>query len=112
MGENGAELERIARTEALFREVNERIAETAERFEADEAEFVCECGDPTCTTRVAATLDEYEDVRAEGVTFLLAHGHADGRVEGVIEQDARHAVVRKVHPKVASLVRALDPRAA
>jgi hypothetical protein len=32
---------RIAQTEALFRDVNERIAETAQRFESGEAEFVC-----------------------------------------------------------------------
>ena len=30
---------RIAHTEALFRSVNERIAESAERFSADNAEF-------------------------------------------------------------------------
>ncbi len=112
MAETSAELERIARTESLFREVNERIAETAKRFQSDDAEFICECGDPGCTTRVAATLDEYEDVRGQSETFLLAHGHADSRVEGVVEEDAQHAVVRKTHPKVVPLVRALDPRAA
>lgn len=109
---HGQELERIARTESLFREVNERIAESAERFEADEAEFVCECGDPGCTTRVGATLEEYEDVRENGATFLLANGHADARVEAVVEDDERHAVVRKTHPKVVPLVLALNPRAA
>jgi hypothetical protein len=103
---------RIARTEALFREVNERIAESAERFEADEAEFVCECADPTCTRRVAATLDEYEEVRAESTTFLLAPGHADEGVEAVVEWTDSHAVVEKRHPLVATLVRELDPRAA
>jgi hypothetical protein len=41
--------ERIAKTEALFRNVNERIAEASERFdngEADEGAFLCECADP------------------------------------------------------------------
>ena len=42
---------RRARTEALFRDVNERIAESAERFSADSAEFVCECADPGCAHR-------------------------------------------------------------
>ena len=63
---NSNEGEKIARTESLFREVNERIAESAERFEADETKFVCECADPTCTQRVEATLDEYERVRETG----------------------------------------------
>ena len=41
------------RTEAVFREVNEAIAKTAERFERDdEADFVCECADPDCAERV------------------------------------------------------------
>ena len=38
-----AELVRHATTESIFRNVNERIAESAQRFDADEAEFVCEC---------------------------------------------------------------------
>ena len=46
----------IAHTEALFRDVNERIAESAERFNARDAEFVCECADPACAERVPATL--------------------------------------------------------
>ena len=50
---------RIAHTEALFRNVNERIAESAERFNARDAEFVCECADPACAERVPATLDQY-----------------------------------------------------
>src|SRR5262249_45899908 len=50
--------ERRATTEALFRDVNERIAESAERFDAGGSEFVCECSDPNCTHRVAASLAE------------------------------------------------------
>ena len=46
---------RIAHTEALFRDVNERIAESADRFNARDAEFVCECADPACAERVPAT---------------------------------------------------------
>jgi hypothetical protein len=106
------EAKRIARTESIFREVNERIAEGAALFEADEAEFVCECDDGSCTTRVEATLPEYEDVRADGATFLLAPGHHDARVETVVAMEREHAVVQKRHPQVEPLVRALNPRAA
>ena len=63
---------RIARTESFFRHVNERIAESAQSFGGDEAEFVCECADPTCTHRVELTLAEYERVREEPTTFVLA----------------------------------------
>ena len=107
-----AELERIARTEALFREVNERIAESAERLRADDAEFVCECADSSCTTRVGATLAEYHSVRENGATFLLVPGHEDPRVEAVIEHEDEHAVVEKTHPQVVPVVHALNPRTA
>jgi len=33
--------ERKARTESAFREVNERIADNAQRFEAGSTEFIC-----------------------------------------------------------------------
>ena len=58
--------ERIAKTESLFRSVNERIAEATERFDngdATDAEFLCECGDPACSERLEVPLDEYEQVR-------------------------------------------------
>lgn len=106
-----SEAEKIARTESLFREVNERIAESAERFEATETRFVCECADPTCTHRVGVTLAEYEQVRKDGATFLLVPGHEDERVEAVVKADSDRAIIEKRHPKVASLARKLNPRA-
>lgn len=109
---NNEEAERLARTEALFREVNERIAETAERFDAEGTNFVCECADQSCTTRVEATLEEYERIREDGATFLLAPGHEDERIEAVVQVEGERAVVQKLHPKVARLVRMLNPRAA
>ena len=62
------EHERRALNEALFRDVNERIAESAEYSEADRTEFVSECADPNCTERVPATLAEYESVRKKSTT--------------------------------------------
>jgi hypothetical protein len=109
---NSTEAEKIARNEALFREVNERIAETAVRFEAEDASFVCECAEPACTERVDVTLAQYERVRKDGATFLLVPGHEDKRVESVVAVRDGHAVVEKLDPLVAPLARKLDPRAA
>jgi hypothetical protein len=106
------EIENIARTESLFREVNERIAESAERFYATGTDFVCECGDPRCTKRVHASLAQYERVREDGKAFLLVPGHEDERVEAVVRPEGDHAVVEKQHPLAQRLVLALDPRAA
>jgi hypothetical protein len=102
----------MAKTESLFRDVNERIAESAQRFDADDAGFVCECGDPDCTERVEAPLGIYEEVRSDGTQFLLAPGHEDERVERVVRERGRFNVVRKVNRIVAAHVRRLNPRAA
>jgi transcription initiation factor TFIID subunit TAF12 len=102
---------RRARTEALFRDVNERIAESAQRFEADSTQFVCECADPSCTDRVEATLDEYEDVRKDATTFLLTPGHANTDIERVVADRGRFHIVEKVQTTVRATVRRLNPRA-
>jgi hypothetical protein len=102
---------RIAQTEALFREVNERIAETAAPIEPGDGSFVCECADSGCTHRIDATVAEYEAVRAEPTRFLLAPGHSDERVERVIRRRPGYEVVEKVETTVRAMVRRLDPRA-
>jgi hypothetical protein len=100
-----------AHTESLFRNVNERIAASAERFEADRTQFVCECADPNCTHRVEATLNEYEAVRADGATFMLAPGHAHDDIERVLEDRGRFHIVEKVQKTVRATVQRLNPRA-
>jgi hypothetical protein len=102
---------RIARTESLFRNVNERIAESAQGTESEDTSFVCECADTDCTEKVAAPLGVYEEVRSDGTQFLLVPGHEDERVERVVEERPRYSVVRKVNRIVAAHVRRLNPRA-
>jgi hypothetical protein len=105
------EATKIANTESLFRDVNERIAERAGAVGLDDAEFVCECADPTCTERVYVELDQYEAVRRDSTHFLLAPGHElSAMVERVIQRKGEYQVVRKVHDTVVAIVRRLDPR--
>jgi hypothetical protein len=99
-----------ARTEALFRDVNERIAESAVRFDASRTQFVCECADPNCTHRLEATLNEYEHVRADGATFMLVPGHEHADIERVVERRSRFNVVEKMQATVRETVRRLNPR--
>ena len=101
-----------ARTEALFRDVNERIAESARRFEANSTQFVCECADPHCTDRVEATLDEYERVRSDGTTFMLTPGHEEADIERVISDHGRFHIVEKMQRTVRETVKRLNPRTA
>ena len=103
---------RMARTESAFREVNEAIAETAARFEADEADFICECADPQCAHRVSADLEQYEEVRSDGTHFLLAPDHHEPNVERIVERTGELEVVEKVAPLMRRIVRRLNPRAA
>jgi hypothetical protein len=103
---------RDARTEVVFREVNERIAENARRFDAGSTDFICECADPRCTERVEATLEEYERVRANGARFLLAPGHRDSSIELIVERRRDFVVVEKVQAAARALARRLNPRAA
>jgi hypothetical protein len=104
------EHERRALNEALFRDVNERIAESAEHFEAAKTEFVCECADPSCTERVPATLEEYENVRKKSTTFLLAPSHHEPDIERVVSKRGAFHVVEKVQATVRRTVIRMDPR--
>jgi hypothetical protein len=105
--------ERIAKTESLFRSVNERIAEASVRFDnggATDARFLCECGDPACSERLEVPLEEYEQVRGDATTFVLDPEHVEPDVERIVERRRHYAVVKKVDAAVARIVRKLDPR--
>ena len=104
---------RIAQTESLFRDVNERIVETAQRFESDAVGVVCECADAECTSRVELPLEEYEEVRSEPAKFVTAHGHGLGEpLERVVEKKPDYQVIEKVEQVLREHVIRLDPRAA
>ncbi len=105
-----SEHERRALNEALFRDVNERIAESADSLDVAKTEFVCECADPNCTERVPATLAEYERVRKKSTTFLLAPGHDEPDIEHVVSDRGRFHVVEKMQATVRRTVVRLDPR--
>jgi hypothetical protein len=89
-------VERLAKSESFFRQVNERIKDVADGFEGGERyEFLCECSDPGCTERLELTRDEYEWVRANPTRFVLARGHAAPQIEHVVEREDDYVVVEK-----------------
>ena len=90
--------------------MNERIAESAERFEAEGTDFVGECSDPSCTHRVPASLAEYEQVRDEPTTFLVEPGHEQDDIERVVSDRGRFRIVEKLPAAVRRTVIQLDPR--
>lgn len=109
---SGSDETRAAHAEALFREVNERIAESVVRFEGDEGDFVCECSDAACAHRITVPLEDYERVREQGERFLLKPGHEDESIETTVRDADGFQVVEKTAPAVRAIVLRLDPRAA
>ena len=102
----------MARTESAFREVNEAIAKTAERFDAEETDLICECADADCTHRLTVDLEAYEEVRAAPTHFLITPGHHKPEVERLVERTGEFDVVEKNTPVAAAISRSLNPRAA
>src|SRR5215211_1932514 len=86
-------LERLARNESLFREVNERIQYPAE---GATSEFVCECGNSECRSTIELTVVEYERVRSNPTWFVIKPDHDLARIERVVSRDDGHAVVEKL----------------
>jgi hypothetical protein len=86
-------LERLARNQSLFREVNEQIDRIAGDNEA--VEFVCECSDPGCVSKVELKVDEYERIRSNSTWFFIRTGHDIPEIERVVSQDDGYAVVEK-----------------
>ena len=91
---------RLARTEVMFRAINERIRELAGRFEQTATEslaLVCECSDETCVERLHLTVQQYDDLRAIPARFVVVPGHeATPLVERVIYRSEQFVIVRKV----------------
>jgi hypothetical protein len=103
--------QRVARNEALFRQVNERIEEVNESLGADEpSDFLCECGDENCTAPVSLTVAEYEAIRSNPTHFVIAHGHEVIDVERVVEQNERFTVVEKFMGEEERIAVETDPR--
>jgi hypothetical protein len=112
IGAVGPREERVAKNEALFREVNERIKRMNEHLDTkDEAEFICECGDADCTHPVSLTLTEYEEVRSRGTHFAVVPGHVAPDIERVVARYPRFAVVEKTEAQAAGIATREDPRA-
>jgi hypothetical protein len=110
----GAREERLGANEALFREVNERVAEVAERFVADESHnlinFSCECGDKACAEQIPMTAGDYEAVRADATHFAVVPGHEVPDIERVIARHSNYFVVEKQDPDAEEVARDTDPR--
>lgn len=104
---------RGARTQSLFRDVNERVREINAAFGEvlPLSEWICECADDTCTQRMGLTQAEYELVRANPTRFavLPSDEHFYSDIERLVEQNERYWVVEKFGV-AGDLAAKIDPR--
>ena len=79
------DVERNARAQVVYRDVNDRIRELDEALrDHGRIEVMCECG-RGCTERLEVPLDEYDRARREPTYFLVTAAHFAGEVDRVIE---------------------------
>jgi hypothetical protein len=107
---SAATQDRIAHNEAVFRDVNERIADGHWPGEPDAAvAFRCECGSLRCNQLLEVTLAVYEQVRADPRHFVLLPGHDIPDVEAVVASGDGYIVVEKMG-LAGEVAEATDPR--
>jgi hypothetical protein len=104
---------RAASSEALFRQVNERVMEKTEGFASDADapelfDFLCECAHESCLDHVQLTMGEYEHVRADPTHFVLVPGHELPEAEIVRTENGRFVVVEKIVEE--AMLERTDPR--
>jgi hypothetical protein len=89
--------ERAARNEEVFRGVNEQIEAGAEKHGVESpARFHCECDRETCFEMVELRPGVYREVIGRRYCFVTLPGHADARVEQVVEEHDGYSVVEKI----------------
>ena len=104
-------IERIARNESAFRDLNEDLEASVHRRRADSdlAGFVCECGDGDCELTVRLEVAAYEHIRRDPCLFFVVPGHELAEAEAVVERNEGYFVVRKME-EAADIVEQTDPR--
>ncbi|MDQ3889571.1 MAG: hypothetical protein M3312_03355 [Actinomycetota bacterium] len=104
--------DQIARNEALYRDVNERVRDVRAAIPASPelVEFLCECGDRNCAETIPVTPEEYEGARGDPKRFLLLPGHQAEDVETVVAAVEGRFVIVEKHDEEATIARKRDPR--
>lgn len=101
---------RLARNQALYREVNERVeAITRQVGGSGPLSVMCECPAADCAAHLTLSVEQYEAVRADPIRFVVLPGHVYEEVEVVVERFPTYLVVAKID-RAGEIARANDPR--
>ena len=87
--------ERLAANEAIFREVNERVAEVSEKLALDTISAICECATAGCAERFEISRRDYGEVRSSSDRFAVLPGHEEPEVEIVVDRRDGYLIVEK-----------------
>lgn len=89
--------QRIAKNEASFREINERLSQDLRQVphSPELLEFICECGSQRCEQHVQLSRREYEQLRLDSRRFAVVPGHVIPDTERVVSSSTRFDVVEK-----------------
>jgi hypothetical protein len=104
---------KIAKTEALYRSVNEKIEDMNAAFGVlvESMLVICECGDSECAEQIELDIPLYARVRADGTLFVVKTGHEIPDVEKIVERHEGFSIVCKDKEPGASVALETDPRA-
>ena len=103
--------ERVAKNEAVAREINEQIKQAVESIPADSfMHIVCECGYEKCDLFIAVTKDEYERIRNDPLLFGVAGEHVILDIEQIVTENDRFTIVEKRQGTPAEVATRTDPR--
>lgn len=103
--------ERIAKNEAIVRQINEVIDQTHESLpDSSFMHIVCECGYERCDEIIAVMKDEYERTRSDPRQFCVVQEHVIPDVEAIVEENDRFILVAKREGTPAEVATRTDPR--
>lgn len=93
---------RLVANERAVRRANERI-EALNRValmvepppQREQAAFLCECARLECEARLDIDVETYAAAHDREDRFTIAPGHADARIERVVDRQPGYAVVEK-----------------
>ena len=92
--------ERIARNEAMYRAVNRELEKASKEAAGgapdDQLEILCECGEPSCNTKLTLTIGEYDEAHRQLDRFIVAVEHEDPIIERVVMRRDSYLVVDKI----------------
>jgi hypothetical protein len=107
----GLREERVAKNEAVAREINQKIKQADESNPPDSfMHIVCECGYEECDLFIAVTKEEYDRIRNGPLLFGVVGEHVILDIEQIVTENDRFTIVEKRQGTPAEVAIRTDPR--